>query len=214
MRVALFSESPSDEAALKVLVEGILGRVVEPVGLNLRSRGWPAVRYELRAVVRELWLNQKADGLVVSVDTDHSPVHEHGHVASAQAGCRQCVLQRQADETVAELRAKHPRPALVHAVASASPAVEAWLLHGTAGATDEGSWKVFLLTNPDRFKVKLRVNDLKRSVYGTPKPGQAAAIHKATEEARRIVADLTGLSAAFPGGFGLMAEQVACWETG
>ena len=102
---------------------------------------------------------------------------------------------------------------MLAAVASASPAVEAWLLHGKPQAPDETGWKAFLLTNPSRTDVKLRVSGLKRLVYGASKPGEAVAISKATDEARRIRTDLTGLSAAFPGGFGLMATNVSRWKS-
>lgn len=213
MRVAVFSESPSDEAALRVLLAAIIGIPLEPIDLNLRSRGWPAVRHELPAVLRELWINQRADGLVVSVDTDWSPVHEPSHTSGLESPCRQCVLQQQTDETIAELSARYPMSTMLAAVASASPAVEAWLLHGRPQASDETGWKAFLLTNPSRTDVKLRVSNLKRLVYGASKPGEKMAICKAAEEAGRIRDDLTGLSAAFPGGFGQMATKVSRWKS-
>lgn len=212
MRVAIFSESPSDEAALRVLVGAVLQTTLEPIGLNLRSRGWPAVRYELRAVIRDLWLNQRADALVVSVDTDYSPVHDPLHESASTSDCRQCVLQRQTDETVAELKAKHELLAPLAAVASASPAMEAWLLHGKPNAPTENSWNAFLLTNPSRFEVKTRVGELKRLVYNSPRPGEAAAIALAEAEARRVAADLPGLATRFPGGFGTMRGVVSKWR--
>ncbi len=211
MRVAIFSESPSDEAALRVLVGGALKTPLEPIDLNLRSRGWPAVRQELRAVLRDLWLNQRADALVVSVDTDHKAIHEAGHDTEKTPDCRQCVLQRQLVETSRELREKHDRNSLLSAVASASPAVEAWLLHGRTNAPTEASWSAFLVTNPTPFAVKIRVNELKRLVYGSPKPGEVRAISVAREEASRLATDLRGLADAFPGGFGTMYGTVRGW---
>ncbi len=38
MKVAIFSESDVDGAAIRVLVEGILGASTEPVALGLRAR--------------------------------------------------------------------------------------------------------------------------------------------------------------------------------
>jgi hypothetical protein len=211
MRVAIFSESPSDEAALRVLVGKALNTSLEPIKLSLRSRGWPAVRQELRAVLRDIWLNQRADALVVSVDTDHSPIHETGHDTEKTPDCRQCVLQKQLVETTRELRERNDLKSLLNAVASASPAVEAWLLYGKANAPTETSWRAFLMTDPTRFEVKMRVNELKRLVYGSPKPGEARAISVAREEAGRIARDLPSLAADFPGGFGTLYGTVGGW---
>ena len=54
MKVALLSESPADEAALRVLVEGVLRERVQFVEPALRARGWPSVAQVLPAVLRHL----------------------------------------------------------------------------------------------------------------------------------------------------------------
>lgn len=212
MRVAIFSESPSDEAALRELVGTLLGQPLEPVSLNLRSRGWPAVLKELSAVIRELWLNSRAEALVVSVDTDYSPVHLATHPA-VTSDCRLCQLKQEAGTTLERLVMAHPGKETLFrwAAAAASPAVEAWLLHGTPHALTEASWQAVLLTNPSRYDVRQRVKELKRQVYGSPQPGEAAAIAMATREARRLATDLPGLRLSFPGGFGTMASAVESW---
>lgn len=214
MRVAIFSESPSDEVALRVLVGALLQVELEPVGLQLRSRGWPAVRQELRAVIRDLWLNRRADALVVSVDTDSSLVHDPFHDSLAMLNCRHCALRRQSDETIRELRRETSEGLLLSAVASASPAMEAWLLQGRPDAPSEASWSLYLLTQPSRYDVKMKVRELKRRVYGVGKPPQARAQLVAESEARRISADWAGLVQAFPGGFGTMAKAISTWKPG
>lgn len=138
MRVAIFSESPSDEVALRVFVGALLQVELEPVGLRL----------------------------------------------------------------------------LLSAVASASPAMEAWLLQGRPDAPNEASWSLYLLTQPSRYDVKMKVRELKRRVYGVGKPPQARAQLVAESEARRISADWAGLAHAFPGGFGTMAKAISTWKPG
>ncbi|MEO6994654.1 MAG: hypothetical protein ABI273_13665, partial [Lacunisphaera sp.] len=52
MKLAVLSESPADEAALLVLVEGVLGSPFTTVGSSLRARGWPSVEQVLPAILR------------------------------------------------------------------------------------------------------------------------------------------------------------------
>ena len=54
MKVALLSESPADEAVLRVLVEAVLGAPPKFVSPGLRARGWPNVAQVLPAVIRHL----------------------------------------------------------------------------------------------------------------------------------------------------------------
>ena len=41
MRVAILSESGADEAAMRILVDAILGITTVPVAIQLVTRGWP-----------------------------------------------------------------------------------------------------------------------------------------------------------------------------
>ena len=43
MKLAVISESPADEAALKIIVDGIIGIETELVSVRLRPNGWPQV---------------------------------------------------------------------------------------------------------------------------------------------------------------------------
>jgi hypothetical protein len=90
MRLAVFSESPADEAALRILTDGLLGQPTEPADLPaLGTRGWPSVRQLLPAVMMNLHYGFHADELVLVVDSDLSPVHLPAHDATRPrtAGC-------------------------------------------------------------------------------------------------------------------------------
>jgi hypothetical protein len=114
MKVAVFSESPADEVAVRILVDATLGRATEPVALaGLRTRGWPAVKATLPVVIHQLHYNTDADALVVVADSDDSPVHDPSHdVPGANtAGCRLCELRAAASAVFARLT---PSPAARH----------------------------------------------------------------------------------------------------
>ena len=79
MKLAILSESPADEAAVRVLVEGVLKEPIVRVEPQLRARGWPNVAQLLPAVIRHLHFNTDADALVVTVDSDDSIVNTAEH---------------------------------------------------------------------------------------------------------------------------------------
>lgn len=80
MKVAVLGESPIDEAAVRVLVEGILVRQTQQVEyFQLRSRGWPSVLRILPNVLQHLYYRTDAEGLVVVADLDDSPLHQETH---------------------------------------------------------------------------------------------------------------------------------------
>jgi len=78
MKVAILSESPADEAVLRMLVDGIVGQPTEPVAPPpLRTRGWPSVRQMLPSVLKHLHYRTDAEGFVLVVDANHSPLPSH-----------------------------------------------------------------------------------------------------------------------------------------
>jgi hypothetical protein len=80
MKVVVLSESSADEAAIRILVNGILGRETEDVSsLPLRSRGWPSVIKVLPTVIKFLHYQTDAEALVVIADSDDSPIHRSSH---------------------------------------------------------------------------------------------------------------------------------------
>lgn len=84
MKVAVVSDSPSDEAAVRIIVETILEREIEFIEPAIRTRGWPNVRIVLPAILKQLYYHADTDGLVVVVDADHSPPHEDTHDLSGE----------------------------------------------------------------------------------------------------------------------------------
>ncbi len=95
MKVAILGESPADEEAILILIEGIRGRPVERrAGPAIRSRGWPAVLAFLPSFVSHLWYRTDVEAFVVIVDSDDSPVHQPFHDApgSEDKDCRLCRL--------------------------------------------------------------------------------------------------------------------------
>jgi hypothetical protein len=75
MKLAVLSESEADEAALRIIAEGILGRQVEwHRGFRRRSSGFGSVPGLLRPALMELHYHTDVDGLLVVVDSDHTPL--------------------------------------------------------------------------------------------------------------------------------------------
>jgi len=75
MKVAIYGESPADEAALRILVDGLLGAPTEAIGFPwLKSRGWPSILQNLPKVLQYLHYQTDAQGLVVVVDSNRSPL--------------------------------------------------------------------------------------------------------------------------------------------
>lgn len=76
MKIAVLSESPADEAAVRILAEAILCRTIDSTPeLKPRFRGWPSVRAVPPAAIRQLHYHTEAEGLVLVVDGNHSPIH-------------------------------------------------------------------------------------------------------------------------------------------
>ena len=139
MNIALLSESPVDEAALRVLVAGVLGQGFNQVAPTLRARGWPSVELVLPAILRHLHFNTRADGLVVVVDSDDTPIHTAEHEAPGyyHPHCRLCRLRAVFRRTIKNLPPAQGRDRVLRAVGLCVPALEAWI--------DQAA------TGPDRF---------------------------------------------------------------
>ena len=97
MKIAVLSESSADEAAISILVEGLLGanfqRVLMPAP---KTRGWQGVLAGVDPALRYLHYCTDADALVVTLDSDLSPVHrrEHAQPGADHAECRLCQLSK------------------------------------------------------------------------------------------------------------------------
>ncbi|MEE9296225.1 MAG: hypothetical protein V3W34_14860 [Phycisphaerae bacterium] len=208
MKLAILSEAQADEAAIRILAEGILGEKVESVA-GRRIRGWQGVLNILPVVVLDAHYRTDADGVIVVVDSDNTPVHHptHDKPGGQNDLCRLCILRQKIGEVQAHL---HPIPArepLRIAVGVAIPAIEAWYLCGRDTRVRESVWARYLDGQPRPYTK----NELKQLIYGTDQPPLQAAVARATEEARRLVEILTSLEERFPVGFGSLANAIRGW---
>lgn len=210
MTVAVLSESQADEAAIRILVNGILRRETRPVtGPRLRSRGWPSVINVLSSVFKHLYYRTDAAVFVVVVDSNTSLVHQIGHDlrAAASEGCRFCQLQQAIEQVQFQLARLHNRPRIKTAVGLAVPAMEAWYLCGRDAHVSEAIW-----TNAwQSGAFPYTKNRLKESVYDTDRPSLQHETARSIEEAQRLAVNLDLLETAFPNGFGVLARQVRDW---
>lgn len=212
MKVGFLSESPSDEAALRVLVEGILGKKIRVVRPSLRARGWPNVIQVLPAVISHLQLRTEADALVVVVDSDDTRVHDIDHEDPSQwtHACRLCQIYEVADKTLKRVMRKSQREPIKFAFGLAVPALEAWYLCGKDDEVTEQAWLDVLEGNSRRYDRK----ELKRRVYGTIRPTLPQQTEHALLETTRLKSQMRVLENRFPIGFGNLARMVRKWEKG
>jgi hypothetical protein len=197
MKVALLSESPADEAALRVLVAGVLRHTPQFVSPGFRARGWPNVGQLMPAVLRHLHFNTDADLLVVVVDSDDSVVHtlEHDAPDYFHPHCRMCHLRAVYRRTTKRLPRAHGRDRVIRAVGVAVPAVEAWYLCGRDDSVSEAAW----IVGQERGRLPYTRPQLKWRVYGTDRPSLPLETACAVREAERLQHDTRRLEHDFPG---------------
>lgn len=212
MKLAILSESPADEAALHVLVRGVLGGPFTTVQSALRARGWPSVEQVLPSIIRHLHFNTDADGLVVVVDSDDSVVHTAEHEAPGyhHAHCRVCRLRAGFRRTIKNLPPAHGRARVLRAVGLCVPALEAWLLCGRDTSITEQAW----LDGQATGRLPYTRRELKWRVYGTERPSLQHQTKRAVQEVSRHHGDLRRLENDFPHGFGALVRDLRGWKQG
>lgn len=219
MKVAFFSESTADEAAIRILAEALLGKSIQPVdspALRFRQ-GWTLILKSVPVVLRDLHFNTDAEALIVVVDADHTPMHTIAHEqVGFAAKCRVCKLIQSIAETQKKIERK-PRSdanllALKTAIGLAVPAIEAWYLCGkkdtkkdTADITEAG-----LTQRKNAGTVDLK-RELKRRVYGSDTAPLTVMTERAVEEATRLALSLAHLEQCFQNGFGKLARDIRGW---
>lgn len=210
MKVGFLSESPADEAAVRILVEAVLDRKVRVVQPPLRARGWPNVIQVLPAVLRYLQFQTDADALVVVVDSDDTVIHETDHADpnGFHPQCRLCQLELTIRRTRKRWRLPQHRAAVATAAGMAVPAIEGWYLCGRDEEVGEQTWHRCM----ERGQCPFTRRDLKWRVYGTSRPPLPKEIEHATREARRLAKDLSRLESDFPVGFGHLSRSVRAWS--
>ena len=97
MNVAIGSESDADEAGIRILAEAALHRsftLLEPIRVTLR--GWTAVINTLPSQYKVLYWRPDADGLIIVLDSDETPVHDQSHEDQGYShpSCRCCQLHK------------------------------------------------------------------------------------------------------------------------
>ncbi|MSU51015.1 MAG: hypothetical protein EXS37_18305 [Opitutus sp.] len=204
MKVALLSESPADETALRVLVSAVLQRVPEFVAPGFRARGWPNVAQVMPAVIRHLHFNTDTDALVVVVDSDDSVVHTPRHDAPDyfHPHCRMCQLRAVYRQTTKRFPHAHGRERVLRAVGIAVPAIEAWYLCGRDDDVTEAAW----IAGQETGRQPYTRAQLKFRVYGTDRPSLPLETACALREVERHRADTRRLQYDFPGFAALAAD--------
>ncbi len=213
MKLIVFGESQADEAAIRVLVEGLLGRETAPQPLPpLRSRGYHGLRQALPTVIKHAHYRTEADGLIVVVDSNGTRLHEPGHdePGADRQDCRLCELRAVVNEVLRGLRRRQSGEELKIAIALATPAIEAWYLCGVQPNPTETAWGRELERGAH---ARSEILKLKRAAYGTERPALPLETERAVEQARRLAADLTLLERAFPNGFGPLAREIRTCST-
>lgn len=210
MKVGFLSESPADEAAIRILVEAILGQPVGRVHPPLRARGWPNVKQILPAVLRHLQFGTDAGGLVVVVDSDDTPIHEDNHADASRFApeCRLCQLEQVIRQTTRRWRLPRGKQPLQVATGLAVPAVEGWYLFGRDPSVGEAGWRSHFGTGIIPYTRR----ELKRRTYGTTRPSLRRETDQAIADAHRLAVRIDRLEAAFPVGFGNLAREVRGWR--
>mgnify|MGYP001248729722 CR=1 FL=1 len=210
MKVALLSESPADEAALRLIAEGVLGQPVEAVQPPLRARGWPSVAQVLPVILRHLHFRTDCDGLIVTADADDTVVHTEMHERPGyfHPGCRLCELRAIVRQTLKHLPPAQGRVRLNTAVGMAVPAVEAWYLCGRDESVTEAAW----IAGRENGAPPYTRRDLKQRVYGTIHPSLPFEVQRAEEAMLRHRGDFRRMEFDFPGGFGALVADLKRWR--
>lgn len=205
MKVALLSESPADEAALRVLVSAVLKQAPQFVSPGFRARGWPNVAQLMPAVIRHLHFNTDTDMLVVNVDSDDSVVHtaEHDAPTYYHPHCRMCQLRAIHRQTTKKLPPANGRERVLRVVGVAVPAIEAWYLCGRDPDVSEAAW----IAGQERGSPPYTRAQLKYRVYGTERPSLPQETVCAVREAERQRRDPRRLEHDFPG-FAALANDL------
>ena len=210
MKIAIFSESPENEEAIRIIIGCLLGKMTETARLpNLQARGWPGVKRSITAVLRHLHYSTDAEALIVVVDSDDSPVHHNSHDQpdGADLKCRLCYLRNEIGRIQNQLKPKAGRAQIKVTIGLAVPAIEAWYRAGIDPQVTETAWTQGLQSRRPPYSR----NDLKQAVYGTPRPSRQLEQQRGIKEAQRLAQDLNLLEKLFPIGFGSLARSVQSW---
>lgn len=207
MKIAFFSESPADEAALKIIVAGILGEEFEETDLpnTIERRSSSHVDKLLPNVIKGVFYWTDADALIVVSDSDDTSVHTKEHETELNEQCRLCQLRKAVAETVSNLKGERTFRV---AVGVPVPAIEAWFLCSINPHVNEATW----IRKQNGERISYDRKSLKVELYGNDRPAIEILKEKAIESAERLVEDLEQLEKLFPQGFGCLINEIRGWK--
>jgi hypothetical protein len=210
MKVAILTESKTDDGAVHILVSALLGMETERFDPKPKTRGWPAVDNFLPSFLQLVHYRTDVDALAVIVDSDNTTKHDlsHDEMSEPPDDCRMCKLRGTIRRTVSGFKPLSGKPALLTAVGVAVPCIEAWLLVGRDPNVRESVW-----TPRPRPGLKQHTCDsLKTKKYGSHPRPKGMVKERTIDNALRIAKDLPGLEDRFPVGFGTLANDVRGWR--
>jgi hypothetical protein len=209
MKVAIISESPADEAAIRILVEALLNQPVETVPRRHRAGGWQAALNAIEPVLKAVHYRRSAEALVVVLDSNSSPIHRVSFEKPCEnpEECRLCAARDLIRRVQGQLTPIPSREPILTAVGLAVPIIEAWYLCGEDQNVSEGAWTLGLAENRRPYTGV----QLKELVYGTSRPSIALETKRAEDAMRRVVQDLDLFGRRFPRGFGALRWAVGRW---
>jgi len=209
MKIAIVSESPADEAAIKILIDVIIGSESELTTIRIRPNVWTKVFDLLPNIVNFLHYGTDVEALVVVVDSDDSPIHQNSHEAAQAVNldCRLCTLRDTVRIALGRVRDMPNRRALKTALGLAVPAIEAWYVCGLDPHVNEATWSRKLLGEIITYNRQ----SLKLQVYGSLRPSLQTETNAAVAAAKRLVGDIELLERLFPAGFGCLLLDVRSW---
>lgn len=210
MKIAIVSESSADEAAIKILVDAIIGESCEVFPIRTRPNGWTRIFELLPNLIQGLHYGTDVEGLVVVMDSDESLPHKGSHDLREQNNleCRLCRLRITVKGVVVQLRAMPTRSILKIALGLAVPAIEAWYQAGLDSHVNEVAWSRKLAGEDVSYdKLSLKMNS-----YGSNKPNLEMETRAAIDAANRLASRLDMLEELFPGGFGSLKRDLRSWQ--
>lgn len=210
MKIAIVSESPADEAAIKILVDAIVGIESELFSFRTRPNGWTRIFPLLPKIIKHLHYGYEVEGLVVVMDSDESPVHENAHEEADEENldCRLCRLRETVKSELSRVRPLPNRADLKTALGLAVPAIEAWYRAGLDAHVNEVAWNR-KLSGED---VSYDKRSLKKDTYGTDQPNLNMETRSAVAAAKRLTENFGLLEQLFPNGFGCLLRDLRGWE--
>jgi hypothetical protein len=210
MKIAVVSESPADEAAVKILVDAVLGIQTEVVAdPRFRPGGWSHVLKILPSMIASLHYYTAAEAMVVVLDSDDSTIHDfQSSSAICSTDCRLCGMRTCIEESLRKLTPVPNKDALLKGVGLAVPSIEAWYRCGIDSHVNEATWARHLGGESIPFDRKT----LKRDTYGTNIPNLVLETEVATRCASRLAENLDQLEQLFPIGFGCLVADLRSWS--